>query len=49
MTRGLIGKDLDVMSDMGVNWVSMSEMTNAGINWLDMDVLSDAGDQLGKM
>ena len=40
---GLTGRILDVMSDSGINWVSVSDMSDAGINWLDIDVLSDSG------
>ena len=37
-----------MMSNMGVNWVSINDMSDAGINWLDIDVLSDAGRLTGK-
>ena len=30
--------DLDVMSDAGVNWVSINDMSDAGINWSDIDI-----------
>ena len=41
--QGSTGQDINVMSDMGINWVSVNDMSDAGINWLDIDVMSDAG------
>ena len=47
VTPESIGRDIDVMSNIGVNWTSINDMSDAGINWSDVDVMSDAGNQLG--
>ena len=41
--RGSIGWMLDVLSDVGINWVDMDVMSDAGVNWADMGVMSEQG------
>ena len=38
MTRELTGVDIDVLSDVGINWRDIDVLSDSGINWVDLDV-----------